>query len=135
MTTATGEQRRNTGTSLAAAKRPSKTLALRIAILERVIRGEAITIDDVLPPDGEEKRTNHVGSAVLSLSTRKLIRQTGERRRSQRDFRHAGTNPVWVAIDVAKCQVELKRLTAELEKIEPPARQGSLFGTEGGLSS
>jgi hypothetical protein len=125
--TPSGTILRDQGAGQAAKKRPTKTLTLRISILRLVVEGQAVTIDDVLPPDDEAKRSNHVGAAMLSLSKRKLIRQTGERRPSLREFRHAGTNPVWVATDAVKCQAELARLNIELAALEPPRLQGNLF--------
>ncbi|MFT3882988.1 MAG: hypothetical protein QM703_25460 [Gemmatales bacterium] len=123
-----GRARRDEGTARAANKKPSKTLTLRLKILQRILQGPA-TIDDVVPPAEELKRGNYFGSAMLALSRRKLIRQTGERRPSQRERRNAGGggNPVWEANDVAACRAEAEKLRSELQALGPAATQPTLF--------
>lgn len=126
MSLSTGEKLRDKGCSLAAGKRPVKTLRIRLAILEKLLQGDAITIDDVLPDDGS-KRSNNVGAALLALSRKRLICRTGKYRISPRELRHGGFNPEWIAIDGAACRAEHARLAAELEQLEPLPRQGELF--------
>lgn len=96
-----GEHRRDTGTARAARKRPAETLKLQLAALGAALDGESFTVDDLTPPDQYStafvNRGPYRGAAMLALSKRRLITQTGERRRSERAHRHAGTNPVWVA--------------------------------------
>ena len=96
-----GEQLRDGGTIRAARKRPVETLTLQLAALEAALTGESFTVDDLTPADQLAKpfvnRGPHRGAAMLGLAKRSLITQTGERRRSERAHRHAGTNPVWRA--------------------------------------
>ena len=96
-----GERKREAGTRRAAANRPAITLTLQLRALELARSGTAFTIDDISDADeltgAFPKRGPHRGAAILGLVAKKLIAQTGERRKSQRPHRHAGHNPVWRA--------------------------------------
>ena len=123
----TGEAKRNEGCQRVAQRKPAKSLGLQLLILEKAAQGQEFTIDDVLNPADEAKRSNATGAAMLAVSKKKLIRKTGERRVSQHGPRHAGENPVWKAVDVAACEAAIVKLRDELSKLASPAVQGTLF--------
>ncbi len=131
-----GEVLRDSGCQLATNNAKSQSVALRLAILDMVLQGRAVSIDDVMMPRDGIRRGNFVGAAFLSLKKRGLIRQTGEFVTSKRKFRHGGRNPVWTSSDLVRCRAEAARLRTELEKMEPPpARQGTLFPSPAGGST
>lgn len=127
-----GKARRDRGCTLAASKRPVKTLGLQLLILERAGQGTPFTVDHVIDPGTTGNRSNHTGAAFLALSQRRLIRFTGQIEQSKRDKRHAGTNRIWLAVDAALCQAEAQRLRQELTELLSPPRQGELFDEQGG---
>jgi hypothetical protein len=96
-----GEQLRDGGTIRAARTRPVETLTLQLAALEAAVSGQDFTVDDLTPTDQLtspfQNRGPFRGAAMIGLAKRRLITQTGERRRSERAHRHAGRNPVWRA--------------------------------------
>lgn len=121
-----GERRRNTGTRRAAANRPAVTLALQLRALDLARSGATFTIDDISDPSeltgAFPDRGPFRGAAILGLASKKLISKTGELRKSQRDHRHAGTNPVWRAIAPSEVlDAEAAAIREELRAGPPPS--------------
>lgn len=78
----TGKACRDLGCSLAASKRPVKTLGLQLLILERATQETPFTVDDVIDPGSIGNRSNHTGQP--SWHQRNLIRFTGQIEQSER---------------------------------------------------
>ncbi len=111
--TSTGEHLRDAGCQLAESSNKSKSLALRIAILELALEGNPFTADE-LPGDDDVLRDNKTGAAFLALSKQRLIAFTGQCYRSKRPFRHAGLMREWLVTSAIRAQQELALLRMEL---------------------
>lgn len=122
---AEGERRKARGVKRAAdgEKSGGRTAELQRRVLVLALAGRRFTIDDLSTADELAGNLGgnapHRGAALVGCARRKLIRQTGERRKSTRPHRHAGTNPVWeAAVPAAEIAAALAELPA------PPSAAG-----------
>lgn len=121
-----GERRRDDGAARAARNRRSETLRWQARAIRLAMAGRDFTVDDLSTPAELRgmfaSRAPHRGAVFLALSQRGLIAATGERRRSVRPHRHAGSNAVWrAAATSAELQTALSAISEERQSLAEQA--------------
>jgi hypothetical protein len=124
----TGDDLKRAGIMRVVDRHPAAVAELQVALLEAIRLHKRATVDTGENAEQLNARFGHLGlrgAAVVGLLAAKVIRSTGRRVKSERQFRHGGENREWEAVDPAKLPGIIAKIKDELKALNADAGKGA----------